>query len=160
MSEELKVALNCVYAGKRLIQGGKLGVIYYPINEDGTLAEARVFGFKKEYERSLGYIYTGTEWSEKTVWGLNLAKGTGKRWEDIELRLRWQAEETDALVTKRTATVEAEQKKTNEFEEMLMPARKLYAKAMRRGDAIGAHAIEQAVLISLRKPPRASDWQD
>jgi hypothetical protein len=157
MSEESYVKLDCVYAGKRLITGGKLGVLYYPIKEDGTLDAGRVFEFKKDRERSLGYIYTGTEWSEKQVLGLNLAKGTGKRWEDTELRLRWQAEETDALVTKRTATVEADQKKTNEYEVMLMPARKLYAAAMRRGDAIGAHAIEQAVLISLRKPPRASD---
>lgn len=157
MSEETKVALDCVYAGKRLLQNGKLGVIYIPIKKDGTLDEPRVFEAKKVYERSLGYIYTGTEWSEKTVYGLNLATGTGKRWEDTELRLSWKAAETEALVTKRTATVEAEQKKTNEFDAILLPIRKLYASAVQRGDRVSARAIEQVVLMSLHTPPRASE---
>lgn len=157
MSEELCVDLECVYAGKCLLTSGKLGVVYYTINGDGSLGERRVFGFKKDFERSLGYIYTGAKWSDTQVTGLNLVRGTGKRWEDIEMRLRWKAEENAALVTKRKATAEAAQKKTNEYDDILLPIRRVYTAALRRGDMIGAQAIEQTVLMSLKRPARPSD---
>lgn len=155
--EEVKVALDCVYLGRRMLQGNKVGVAYAPIGPDGTLQPYRLFEAKKGFERSIGYVYTGAEWSEQSVWGLSTLKPTGKRWDDEAERLKWKALDSDTAVEKRRAALDASNKAENEYDDMLLPARKAYTSAARRGDMVTCRAIDQAVLMALHRPVRKTE---
>lgn len=145
--------MDVVYLGKRWANDKKLVVVFAPLLSEGKLGEEQWYTFKQAMDKVVGNIYRGASFEGSTAYGLTTMRWTGDRWPVVEDRMRWDALDTAAAVAKKQQTLEAKSKKSKPLEECLLPLRKLYDNARRRGDRIECEAIVQAVLVAIRKPP-------
>lgn len=155
-----QVERDFAYAGKRLLTDGKtLGVKVVIVDADGQLGDSMLFKYSKGLEKSLGYIYSGAKFHEGGAIGIDTSKNTGRRVDQTTL-LGWKTQESDALAKRRTATMEAELRKTDDVEEIMLPLRKLYERYRRRYDRDSCRALDHLVLQALHTSPRASEGRD
>lgn len=144
-----------VYAGRRILKGGKIGVAIHRIN-DALLAVEMVFNSKHLQGNVIGGIYRGASFSTSQADGLGNAKYVG-RWENAVDLIGWRARDEAIEADTRLAKLVADAKKLNELETLLLPLRKLYATYTRQYDNAGKESLEQALIRALRSPPRKSE---
>jgi hypothetical protein len=146
-----------VYAGRRALQGGKPGVEVFQI-VDGCLAGRYLFAAKSLKGCAIGGVYRGALFSNDQARGLGAAAFV-ERWKDKLACIDWRARDEAFEADQRSIKLEADAKKFNEVESMLLPLRKLYATYSRQYDHAGKEALEKAVLRALRSPPRKSELE-
>lgn len=144
-----------VYTGRCTLKGGKTGGQLGRLI-DGRIEDTFVFEARNFKGKAIGGIYRGATFGDQSARGLEGAKYVG-RWSDESACIDWRARD-DALEAKmRLAKLEADAKRMNDIEVILLPLRKLYASYARRYDHAGKEALEQAVLRALRSLPRKSE---
>ncbi|AXZ75752.1 hypothetical protein D3W53_24690 (plasmid) [Escherichia coli] len=62
-----------------------------------------------------------------------------------------------SICSRQAAVVQADDRKRNELEELMLPIRKQYGALTKRRDRAGAAALEEAVLRALRAPIRKAE---
>ncbi|MCK9709870.1 hypothetical protein [Pseudomonas syringae] len=144
-----------VYAGRRALKGDKPGAEIFRIIE-GRLADSYVFASKALKGHAIGGVYRGAQFTNSQARGLGTATFV-ERWSDQLACIDWRARDEAFDASQRLIKLEADAKKVNEVEAMLLPLRKLYASYSRQYDHAGKEALEQAVLRALRSPPRKSE---
>jgi hypothetical protein len=142
-----------VYAGRRMLRGDVIGYAIHPINDDGTLAGERLYKLKR-YGGIVGCRYTGATFAETSSKGIETAKWVDQ-WPNEGDRMEWQALDRSAEVDRKTASLKADAKATNEIDRIMLPIRKRIHSANARGDYAGAMALKLAVQISVNKPLRS-----
>lgn len=154
--ESAFLPFDFVYAGRRALKGGKPGVEIFRI-VDGRLAESFVFESKSlKKSNVIGGVYRGARFTDNQAYGLG-AVAFVERWKDQLACVDWRARDEAFETNQRRLKLEADAKKVNEVEAMLLPLRKLHAAYSRKYDHAGKEALEQAVLRALRSPPRKSE---
>lgn len=144
-----------VYAGRRTLKGGKPGVEIYRL-VDGQLGGSSVFEAKALKARVIGGIYRGATFSDQSARGLDTVTFVD-RWKDPAACIDWRARDEAAEARQRLIKLEADAKKINEIEAILLPLRRRYATYVRQYDNAGKYALEQAMLSALRAPPRSTE---
>ncbi|EMO9521326.1 hypothetical protein ACR3H8_19455 [Pseudomonas aeruginosa] len=144
-----------VYAGRRVLKGDKAGAEIFRI-VDGRIADSFVFAAKSLKGRVIGGVYRGAEFSNNQARGLGAVEFV-HRWKDQGACIDWQARDEAFETEQRRSRLEADAKKVNEIEAIMLPLRKLYASYSRQYDHAGKEALEQAVLRALRSPPRKTE---
>lgn len=146
-----------VYAGRRALKGDKPGAeIFQVVN--GQLGNSYVFAAKSLKGRIIGGVYRGAMFSKEQARGLGSAAFV-ERWKDQLACIDWRSRDEAFEADQRRSKLEADAKKVNEIESMLLPLRKLYASYSRQYDHAGKEALEQAVLRALRSLPRKSELE-
>lgn len=153
--EQAFLPSDFVYAGRRILVGGKVGVAIHRIN-DARLDEEMVFNNKQLQGHVIGGIYRGASFSTSKANGLGNATFVG-RWEVAIDLIGWRARDEAIETQTRLAKTVADAKKVNELETLLLPLRKLYATYTRQYDNAGKEALEQALIRALRSPPRKTE---
>lgn len=146
-----------VYAGRRALIGDKPGVEIFRI-VCGRLADSYVFSSKSLKGNAIGGVYRGATFTDDQAHGLGAAKFV-ERWKDQVACIDWRARDEAFEASQRRIKLEADAKKVNEIEAMMLPLRKLYASYTRQYDNAGKEALEQAVLRALRSPPRKCELE-
>lgn len=146
-----------VYAGRRPLKGDKPGSEIFRII-DGRLAESYVFQAKSLKGNVIGGVYRGAMFSKDQAQGLGTAAFV-ERWSDQGACIEWRARDEAFEANQRLIKLEADAKKVNDIEVMMLPLRKLYASYSRQYDHAGKEALEQAVLRALRSLPRKSELE-
>lgn len=149
------IELDFVYCGL-IFSNNEFSVIVAPINPNGSLQKECFYKYKKGRDRTIGGIYRGAAFSEKSCRNIDSVTYVDT-YKDAEAIIRWKARNDQAKTQERTYKLEKDAKKTNEMDAMLMTARKLYSNYRKRNDFAGMEAIEAAVLRSLRTPIRQSE---
>ena len=145
-----------VYIGKRQLRDGKLGHFIMRINSVGELDKESGYRDLKRFHPVIGGVYTGAVFSEKHAKGIETAK-YDRQWPDPMKRLEWGALDRVAETAIKKKRIEADARRMNEMDSILLPIRRAIYNANRRGDYTEAHAIRQAVEISLNKPILSSE---
>lgn len=153
MAEELE-SLDFVFCGWRESRG-RLLMAVTPLR-DGVMQETSYFSTKSKRRWVIGGIYTGAEFGESSARGLDQARYTSK-WEDQGDIIQWQAVSDKAESIVRGQKVEADARKRNEIEAVMLPLRKQYAALLKQRDRAGLAALEEAALRALRAPVRATE---
>jgi hypothetical protein len=153
--EQVFLPFDFVYAGRRALKGDKPGAQIIRI-VDARLADTFVFDAKHLKGRVVGGVYRGALFSKGTARGLGSAAFV-ERWKDQSLCIEWRAHDEAFEADQRLLKLEADAKKLNEIEAMLLPLRKLYASYTHRHDNAGKEALEKALLRALRSPPRKTE---
>jgi hypothetical protein len=157
-TEDLEfLPFDFIYAGRRTLKGDKPGAEIFRI-VDGQLADGFVFASKSLKGYVIGGVYRGARFSDSQAQGLGAVKFV-ERWKDQLACIDWRARDEAFEANQRRIKLEADAKKVNEVEAMLLPLRKLYACYQRQYDHAGKEALEQAVLRALRSPPRKSETE-
>lgn len=144
-----------VFAGRCDAIGGKTGVVIHRVVE-GKLGQQAVYEAKNLKGRVIGGIYRGASFSPDHVRGLVESQYVG-RWPDKSDCIQWRARDEAHEAKRRLAKLEADAKKINELETILLPLRKQYAVYARQYDHAGKESLEQAVMRALRSPPRKTE---
>ena len=159
MTEETKteefVAKDFVHCGLRF-GNGEMFVALCPIGEDGTIEEEANYNFNKKRDRAIGLVYTGAIFSKDSVKGLDAATYKD-RFNDQEKIIGWRALSDDARVKEKQFKMLKDEKKMNQFDEILLPLRKAYTAARKRNDFATLEAMEKAVVRSLTTPVRKGE---
>lgn len=153
--EQVFLPFDFVYAGRRALQGDKPGAEIIRIVE-GRLANSLMFEAKVLKGRVIGGVYRGALFSNGIARGLGTATFV-ERWKDQSQCIDWRARDEAFEADQRLLKLEADAKKMNEIEVMVLPLRKLYASYTRRYDNAGKEALEKALLRALRSPPRKTE---
>jgi len=117
-----------------------------------------VFASKSLKGNVIGGVYRGAEFTDSQARGLGAVTFV-ERWKDQLACIDWRARDEAFEADHRRVKLEADAKKVNEVEAMLLPLRKLYASYSRKYDNAGKEALEQAVLRALRSPPRKCELE-
>lgn len=155
MTDTTRVPRDFVYTGQRYGSDGKRYVSIAVI-VDGTLEKERWFPYKRDYDRSVGGVYTGAEFTADTAWGLSQARYK-EQYPDVAKRIEWQARHDEANKMFKLAKLEADSSRVSDLERILFDARKLYASYRKRNDYGSMEALEAAVLRALKTPPRSTE---
>lgn len=147
--------MDFVYCGLRLLVGEKLGVAICPIRE-GKLQQPWFLQQKSKVRWSIGGIYTGASFNESTVRGHSQARFV-RRWDVTTDLIDWQARHDLAESTVRSKKLEADARRTNEIEVVLLPLRQQYETYRHQRDHAGMEALAAAVLRALRTAPRVEE---
>lgn len=145
------IAQDFVYAGRRLLKGGKMGGEVFVVT-GSALGERMLFDYRILKGKAVGGIYRGASFSADQVRNLSAASYQGL-WADDLARLDWRVRDEAAESEQRTDKLEADAKRAHEIEDLLLPLRKLYAGYSQRHDYGGKEALEAAVLRALRRRP-------
>lgn len=161
MSEELIwTPIKFVFMGKR-----RIGNVMYAqigrLTDKGIIEKTFMFAASKNWSRfAVGGVYEGAELTtsndSSTIRGHATSKWVAQ-WPDLQDRIEWRAHEDAAEDAERNARFEADQRKTSEVEEILLPIRERYEALRRKYDYAGVYALEQAVLRALRASPRKKE---
>ena len=149
------VARDFVYAGRRT---GKASKVFGAVRQiiDGQLGPEEYYGADTMKGKILGGVYTGASFHDGGARGMNSATWL-KRWSAVDDLIMWRAHD-DAVETElRAAKLMGDSKKINELDGILLPLRKLYASYAKQYNHASREALEQAVLRSLRTPPRKTE---
>lgn len=148
-----------VYQGERYGKG-KRHVVFALLGDDGTLGDGLWYDYKVPRAKTVGNIYSGAECLINADGGVRM-RGLDthllfdSRYPDEEKRLEWEALDREA---RRVRGLEkADKADRSDMERILLPLRKQYWAAMKRGDVYGANVVEHAVLMALRTPVRKSE---
>jgi hypothetical protein len=153
MSEEY-APMDFVFCGLRSSRD-RLVMAIAPITS-GEVEETIFFAHKGKLRYVIGGVYSGAEFSASGAKGLDSASFV-RSWSDRGEVIRWQALSDQAEAQARTKKLEANARKVNEIEAVLLPLRKQYAVFQRQRDRAGASALEQAVMAALRAPVRQGE---
>lgn len=148
-------ARDFVYAGRRT---GKASKVFGAVKQiiDGHLGPEEYYGVDTLKGKIVGGIYTGASFHEGGSRGISSATWL-KRWSVADDLIMWRAHD-DAVETElRAAKLMADSKRINEIDGILLPLRKLYASYAKQYNHASREALEQAVLRSLRSPPRKTE---
>lgn len=151
MSDDDFQPADYVYIGKRQLRDGKLGHFIMRLMPDGELGKESGYRDLKKFRPVIGGIYTGAIFTETHSKGIETAQFKG-RWQDQIKLLEWQALDRVAETEMKRKRIEADARRTNEMDNILLPIRRAIYNANRRGDYTEASAIRAAVQISLNKP--------
>lgn len=154
MTEAEYVACDFIYAGRRLLKGGRVGVIIFREVTPGRLDDGALYDGKEFKRHVIGGIYRGATFSSTGSRGLSTAAYAG-RWAVVENCIDWRARDEATESELRTAKLAKDAQKVHEIEAILLPLRKLYAGYAKRRDSAGQEALEEAVLRALRCAPRS-----
>lgn len=144
-----------VYSGRCALKGGKAGAEIHRL-DDGRLAGSYVFEARSLKGKVIGGIYRGALFTDNKARGLDDVKYVD-RWKDQGACIDWRARDEAFDTNQRLCKLEAEAKKINEIEAIMLPLRKLHATYLRQYDNAGKEALEQAVMRALRSPPRKTE---
>ena len=145
-----------VFAGRRLLKGGGVGVMIFLEVTPGRLDEGSLYDGKAFKRHVIGGVYRGATFCGDKTRGLAAAKYVG-RWASEAARIDWRIRDEDAETELRALKLSNDARKVHEIEAMLLPLRKLYAGYFKRRDSAGQEALEQAVLRALRCAPRSCE---
>lgn len=149
------VACDFVYTGRRAMKGNKPGAEVFRI-ENGRLRNGYIFTIMSLKGKVIGGVYRGAQFSDTHALGIGTATFV-ERWSGQSDCIVWRARDEAFDANQRLLKLEADAKKVNEIESMLLPLRKLHASYSRQYDHAGKEALEQAVLRALRSAPRRSE---
>lgn len=155
MSDLQTIKRDFVYAGRRVITGGRIGHSVYPISDDGELMEERLYALDK-FSAIVGGRYTGAEFAETKSIGVANAKYVDG-WHDRESKIDWEAEDRAAEIEIAAKRLAGNAKRLNEIDAIMLPLRKRAQAARARGDYATLIALRAAVAASLDKPPRKDE---
>lgn len=153
MAEKFE-ALNFVFGGYRESKG-RLYMAVAPLR-DGEMLRTAHYPGKSKRRWVIGGIYSGAEFSDSSVKGLEQTRYEEK-WSDTGLIIEWQALSEQAEATIRCLKVETDARKRNEIEASMLTLRQQYARLLKQRDKAGAVALEEAVIRALRAPVRAAE---
>lgn len=158
MSDRTYTARPFVYQGLRWDRFTRKASDCVQPLEEATLAPHGEPMMFKPGKRKLviGGIYTGAEFDENGARGLNAARYYG-RWKNESDRLEWQALDSQADANAASAREEANERRRDEIEAMVLPLRKLLHSDAYKFDPGKQQAIINAVTRALRVPPRAGE---
>lgn len=157
MSEENFVPRDFVYAGRRSLKGDKIGHSVYPIADDGKTLQAEcLYVLKARFSAVIGGVYTGATFAETKSRGISEARYV-RSWPDHEAKIEWEALDTAAATDAKWRRLESDAGKLSEIDALLLPLRERLTAMRKRGDYTGAHALENAIMMSLHKPPREGE---
>lgn len=140
-----------VYIGKRQLRDGKLGHFIMRLTADGELTKESGYRDLKRFHPVIGGVYRGAVFNETHSKGVDTAKFE-RKWPDVIKLLEWQSLDRVAEAAMKLKRIEADARRTNEMDIILLPIRRAIYNANRRGDYTEASAIRSAVTISLNKP--------
>ncbi|WP_122423282.1 hypothetical protein [Pseudomonas viridiflava] len=144
-----------VYAGRRALKGDKPGAEIHRVI-GGKLSDSFVFDSKALKCNVIGGVYRGALFTDNQARGLGAVQYV-ERWRDQGACIDWRARDEAFAATRRLKKLEADAKKVNEIEAIMLPLRKQYAAYTRQYDHAGQEALEQAVLRALRAAPRITE---
>lgn len=153
---DTQTARDFIYAGRRVITGGRIGHAIFPIGDDGELMDERLYDLGK-YAAAVGGQYRGATFGETKSIGVAVAKFIGARWPDRDRCIDWEAEDKAAEIEMAGKRLAADAKRKSEIDAIMLPLRRRYDAARRRGDYGAYTALRQVVLASLEKPPRENE---
>ena len=148
------VEADYVYVGRRFNSKGKAVVCVRVIEQGDKLGVESLYDLASFKNRVIGGVYSGAKFYEGGSLGLAQAAYV-RRWADPMAQADWLSRDEAVAVELRKAKQMANDKKTHEIEDALLPLRKLYAHYDQRADFAGKEALEAAVLRALRRRPRA-----
>lgn len=150
-----------VYLGVRQGQDNKPRVSLAVIQENGKLSPTRVYSMTKEFKRRvIGGVYKGARFDEDHAMYGAPAAVFDRLWPDADQRAIWQAlaqDEEDNMAVRR---IETDERRISEIDKAMIPLRKIYHAAVKRGDLPGAYAVERAIVRSLHRPLRVNEKDD
>lgn len=155
MNNEEFLARDYVYCGVVFFDNS-LSVVICQINENGELAPANYYDYKKSRDKVISGIYRGASFSDTSARGIDNAIYQGY-YSDNEKIISWKARNDQARTKERTAKLEKDAKRINEIDNILLPLRKIYAGYRKKNDYAGIKALQNAVLRSLQTPIRQSE---
>lgn len=150
-----------VYLGVRQGPDNKPRAALAVIYENGNLSPTRVYAMTKDFKRRvIGGVYKGARFDEdKAMYGAPVAV-FDRLWPDAEQRAIWQALAQDEEANMAVRRVEADERRISEIDKAMIPLRKIYHAAIKRGDLLGAYAVERAIVRSLHRPLRDAEKGD
>lgn len=159
MAEELEnfVSRDFIYCGKRWSESrDKLMVEIHQL--DGEVqGKPSFYLYDKSWKGfAPGGVYRGASFSDASIKGITSARFL-RLWANPSDRYGWKALDEAAECTHRSKKVQQDVRKTNEFEEVMLPLRKAYQNLKSRRDFAGTYAMEQAILRALQAPLRADE---
>jgi hypothetical protein len=152
---ETLTSRDFIYAGRRMLTGGRVGHCIIPIGDNGEFMEERYYQLTTKYKAIIGAVYTGAEFGETKSIGVNVAKFQKVR-HDPE-KIDWIAEDRLVDIELATKRLLGDARRINEIDTAMLPIRKRLAAARSRGDISTALAIRQAVIASLERPPTKAE---
>ncbi len=155
-SNEYKgIALDFVFVGRVIDEKGKQwGKIQKVVN--GKLEAIEAYGMASLRGKAIGVVYAGATFHEGGCRGLKNAQFS-HRWADAGQVMDWKIRDDATETELRTAKLEADAKRVNEIESIMLPLRKRYEAYSSKRDHAGKEALEAAVLRALRCAPRATE---
>ncbi|WP_432263361.1 hypothetical protein [Cupriavidus sp. TMH.W2] len=147
--------MDFVYCGKRLLANGKVAVSIRTIR-DGKLDDERLFGHSKKFERAIGVVYSGASFSANSARGIAEAR-YARQWAVQADLIDWRVRDEQVDSEVRVKKLEADAKRTNEIERLLLPLRSQYERYRKQHDHAGMEALTAAVLRALVSSPRTTE---
>jgi hypothetical protein len=154
--EQPMVPLDFVYCGRRIMSNGKLAVAIAPI-QDGEIQKTRLFLFDRKAHRTIGSVYSGATFSDNHMRGLIADLKFERIWHKQEDRIEWRARDEEVETHLRTKKLEADAKKVNEIETIMLPLRIMMQNFRHKRDYGGMEALEAAVVRALKSKPREGE---
>lgn len=150
-----------VYLGVRRAKSAKGAELHHALRmrdpANGTFeTEEHLYAAKRGTGPSLiGGIYSGVFGPGGTAYGFSHPAFTGERCDDREQVIEWEALDAQARTEAKRAKLEREL--SSELLTVLLPIRRRYHAALRRGDYLTADALASATTRFLRVPVKAGE---
>ena len=149
--------LDFVYCGRRWSQSSGSMVICIRAIKDGVLQAAGLYEFDRKAHRAIGGVYSGALFNEASIRNLSGALVYQRRWDVREDLIDWQSRDAAAESVSRSKKLEADAKKINEIEKIILPLRVQYDNYRKKRDHAGMDALRAAVVRALASSPRSSE---
>jgi len=155
MAEKETITLVALYPCT--LRNGKKGMIFKEVKDDDKIISEELVYDQKGMGKDVltGGVYT-VECERHEDGGLTVYPGTRQwiqRWENETELLEWAAQAKAFNIAAATESVIKNEKKRDLIEESIGPLRKVYL----RMPAMQQRALETAVLMALRKKPKANE---
>lgn len=161
MATELKgEPITLVYAGKRAVNGGKVGHIFYPLKVDGTLGEKMLYtNVKGMGARTVGGVYEGARFDEKSrvIYGLPAIRWNGT-FKDKNTVAGWEG--LDHECEKGKAAARAESKYKPGAQAVMLGVRRTLHNLHKRGAHAEAAAYRDMVIAEIYRPLTKEEKED
>lgn len=154
-NDEIYEDCDFVFAGKRILGGGKAGVeIIMLLN--GALGKSYFFEHTKKRNYAIGGIYRGASFCDDGAKGIDAADYQSS-WDVFENISVWQAKSDEADCLLRNRKFESDAKKNHSIEDLLLPLRKTYEASRKQRDVAAMESLEKAVLRALKVTPKSDE---
>lgn len=152
-TNEVFEPLDFVYCGLRFGQGGKVGVSIRTL-KDGKLHGEGLYIQKGKVTWTIGGVYEEAKFSETSAHGFSSKSVRFVRHWDVGADLiDWRARNDHVESALRTKKLEADARRVNEIESVMLPLRRQYETYRRQRDHAGMEALVAAVTRALRTAP-------
>lgn len=122
--------IQLAYAGRGQMSGGKIGVRFFPLNDDGTVNLEKQHLYEKKLFK---HLFIGGVWEFQMTEDGSIFPKKKKYIKEVtnkELLIEWEAE--DALVETELEMVRKKKEHITAFEKALSPLREEYHKKLGR----------------------------